>query len=585
MRTNTETPHPKPLTRHSRPLASTVIVTLIALFLTACGPGSDASPEQGIEPPPDTPILALEGRVGAEALRDAEARLARGEFETVIRDARAVLEENPDSGLAYEVIGWAELGQARFAEATEAFLQATAIEPDQSGPWTKLGIVQMEVGDTNGALTSFRQALQIDDTDRFAHQRIGLVYEFEGDRASAIDHLQRGLEGTDPAYVGVAVNLARLLNEERRYQEAIDTLAPRLPIESDAGPLAHLILGTAYVRHGEDELAAERFERAEELDPTLDEARLGQAMAMRGAGNPSESLALLDQILAARPGWSAAVAERGTTLLALERFEEARDAYTQVLEAGDASPEIYAHLSELHLAAGRPADGEAVLRDSLTAFPNNPYLQFRLGTYLASLTRYREALPVLEQARDQVPNDPNVLRALSLAHMRLGDSAAAAAMSGRLYELLPRAGEGLLYATQLEASGRVVQAQGVYREVIELQPDNAVALNNLAYLLSQSGELDDAESLARRAVAVVPDNGQILDTLGWTLHLQGNSSESVETLARAVALQPEAATLRYHHGVALASAGQGADSRAALTEALRLDPDADWAADARSRLE
>ena len=57
----------------------------------------------------------------------------------------------------------------------------------------------------------------------------------------------------------------------------------------------------------------------------------------------------------------------------------------------------------------------------------------------------------------------------------------------------------------LEATGRVAEAVRAYRRVIQLDPENSVALNNLSLLLSHSGgDLDEALSLARRAQRVEP---------------------------------------------------------------------------------
>jgi tetratricopeptide (TPR) repeat protein len=566
---------------------------------------------------PDTPVLALTGRPDADAFADAQERLARGDYAKVLEEADAVLAKNPKSGLAHEVRGSALLGLDRVSDATAAFRRATEVEPNQSGAWTKLGIVQMEGGDVEGAIASLRKAVEINDADRFAHQRLGLLYESRGDAPKAIEHFERGMRGTSPDYLGVAVNLGRLLGARGRHKEAVALLEPRLPM-SHSDPLAHMVLASALFATGRFEDARLRFERAGALDSSLTEARLGTAMALRETGDAERALRILDDVYAERPGWAPVVVERGKTLMKLGRsvaaataFDEyvalggdeaaaneyraqlqvmsaqpgkARDAYAKVLASGKADAETYAKASEVYLAEGDVKQGEQVLRDGLAKYPDNVYLVTRLGAYLAAVTRYDEAVPLFERARKAAPENAALLRMLALARLRRGDEAGAAEAAGRLYELARRPETGLFYAARLEALDQTQPAERVYREVLAQDPANALAANNLASLLGRGEQLEEAERLARQAAASVPGDGRVLDTLGWVLYRRGKKDEAVSTLDRASTLAPTAATVRYHHGVVLESVGRRTEARQALTEAVRLDGDAEWAKDARSRL-
>lgn len=563
------------------------------------------------------PKVSRAGRMGAESFDNLRSQMRLGNYAGIAEHARAVIETLPKSGLAYEVLGVAEFKLGRTGAAIRAFQQATSIEPNQSGSWAKLGILQMATDDLVDAETSLRKAISIDDDNRFAHQYLGLLLAYQGKTEAAIRHLQRGLEGTDPNYLGVAINLGRLLNEVGRYRQTVKVLAPRLPVTSDAA-LAHMILATAYFSTGRPKLAEQRFGRAWALDDGLKEAALGLAMAQREAGDGTASLELMNRLADMYPNWVAVYAERGETLLSLQRpseaaaafehyvalggdaanakkrmaryyvehaaLDEAKAIYVELVDAGHADPEVYALLSELYLSAGRADAGEQVLRTGMKGFPDSAYLHFRLGSYLATLGRYAEAVTVLKQAAALAPEDPATLRALSLAQMRLGESDAAAASAGQLYDLVPRSDVAIFYASLLQASDRPQTAERIYQHVLTADPDNALALNNLANLLAQRNQLAKAERMARRAIAVAPDNGHVLDTLGWILYRRDKQDEAAELLRRAADLEPKNATIHYHHGMALAASGHQSAADAALTSALHLDENADWASDARARL-
>lgn len=90
--------------------------------------------------------------------------------------------------------------------------------------------------------------------------------------------------------------------------------------------------------------------------------------------------------------------------------------------------------------------------------------------------------------------------------------------------------------------GESALAEAAYRRAVELDPANADALNNLAWLLlDQPDRLAEAEELARRAAAAGgPDPYLSLDTLGRVLRARGRCREAVETFTRGLDAAPAA---------------------------------------------
>jgi len=69
-----------------------------------------------------------------------------------------------------------------------------------------------------------------------------------------------------------------------------------------------------------------------------------------------------------------------------------------------------------------------------------------------------------------------------------------------------------------EALGKKTEAHEAYNKVLGIEPENALALNNLAYLNADSGQnLDQAMTFAQRAKQKAPDNPDVADTLGYVL--------------------------------------------------------------------
>lgn len=91
--------------------------------------------------------------------------------------------------------------------------------------------------------------------------------------------------------------------------------------------------------------------------------------------------------------------------------------------------------------------------------------------------------------------------------------------------------------------GRRVVAEEAFRKALELEPDAADTLNNLAWLLYEEKRLDEAEPLARRAALTkAPDPWMRLDTLARILVARGACEEAEMTFRHAIEAVPEGRT-------------------------------------------
>ena len=106
-----------------------------------------------------------------------------------------------------------------------------------------------------------------------------------------------------------------------------------------------------------------------------------------------------------------------------------------------------------------------------------------------------------------------------------------------------------------------------YQELIAQEPNNVVALNNLAWV---SGEIGDpkAISYAERGVSLSPNSAATLDTLGVLLMKKGETAKGLEHLSNAARLAPDRYDIRLNYARSLATAGQKDAARKEL-EALQ----------------
>jgi putative PEP-CTERM system TPR-repeat lipoprotein len=115
------------------------------------------------------------------------------------------------------------------------------------------------------------------------------------------------------------------------------------------------------------------------------------------------------------------------------------------------------------------------------------------------------------------------------------------------------------------ATNKLADAQRLYDQVIALQPRNAVALNNLAWVAGQLGR-GDAVALAERANVAAPDQPAFMDTLAMLLSAKGESARALDLQKKAVALQPNVPLFKLNLAKIQVAAGDKDAARGTLNE-------------------
>jgi cytochrome c-type biogenesis protein CcmH/NrfG len=93
----------------------------------------------------------------------------------------------------------------------------------------------------------------------------------------------------------------------------------------------------------------------------------------------------------------------------------------------------------------------------------------------------------------------------------------------------------------------VASAMVTYEEALQLNPDNYIASNNLAYLYLQKGDIDKAKKFGEKAVELEPNNPAALDTLAQIFVAEKDYEEALNLYDRAItdAMQNEEIYLNY----------------------------------------
>jgi len=109
----------------------------------------------------------------------------------------------------------------------------------------------------------------------------------------------------------------------------------------------------------------------------------------------------------------------------------------------------------------------------------------------------------------------------------------------------------MAWAKARARDGRLEEAAELYRELLEEQPDNVRALNNLGVLLDEMGDAEGAVARLRAAKGIEPRNQEVLGNLGAALGALGRYGEAEEELRLAYRIDPSNLQVRANLGILL----------------------------------
>jgi len=120
-------------------------------------------------------------------------------------------------------------------------------------------------------------------------------------------------------------------------------------------------------------------------------------------------------------------------------------------------------------------------------------------------------------------------------------------------------------ATAYQQQNDSKQAEAHYKAILADQPDNVLALNNLAFLYFQKND-PQAIDIAKKAYDKAPESAAILDTYGYILIKQDQAKAGLPILEKAASLAPKANDIQFH----LAEAYTANDNKQKAIEILEI---------------
>lgn len=202
---------------------------------------------------------------------------------------------------------------------------------------------------------------------------------------------------------------------------------------------------------------------------------------------------------------------------------------------------------------------------------NDPARNLRLTVFLGARGEMDEAIDLLEKSLDlNKPSD------FSRASILLSHNTMSEQQAKRLDAVIEKGVEKYeRHAALLQALAeirtrqtRYNETEALYREVLASNPDNAVAMNNLAVLLALQGiKLDESLELVSKAIEIAGPLGSMLDSRASVYLAIGEPEKALADLADAIA-DSESPVRLFHQAQAFHKAGKIEEAKIAMQKAL-----------------
>ncbi len=132
--------------------------------------------------------------------------------------------------------------------------------------------------------------------------------------------------------------------------------------------------------------------------------------------------------------------------------------------------------------------------------------------------------------------------------------------------------QALNLALQHQTAGRLPEAERLYRQILQADPEQPVALHLLGVLAHQVGENEMAVDLIKQALAVDSAYAEAHNNLGLALQALGKIEAAAAGFQRALAINPDFVEAHNNLGTALHDLGKLDEAAACYRKALDIAP-------------
>jgi putative PEP-CTERM system TPR-repeat lipoprotein len=417
-----------------------------------------------------------------------------------------------------------------YARARASFEQAMKADPTFMPAISNLANLDVAEQDYKAAKERYEEVLKHAPNDSQVWLALANLADRQKDIEGYRSYLEKAKRANDKN-VEVRQRLARYWLD--RNNSGLALAEAREGLAATGNKSFYEYIGMALAIQGDTQGALDTFERWSQDSPDSDVAWVRLAQAQAGAGKRRDALASVDRALAIAPNAiepmnlkMLLLAQQGNRdeALRLARLLQSRQPKSPVGFLGEAEV----------LSATKKYLEAAKLYEKVAQMTGQSQYTARAYQSYAAAGQASAGVLLLEQSLRAKPDD---------------------------FKLRHQLAQALINAN------RQKEAAEQYRLLLRLNPEDVIASNNLAMLLS---DLKDpgAVAAAEQAHKLRPENVVIQDSLGWVLVNNGQGARGIKMIKQAYDAKPDSPDFQWHYAKALALTGEPVLARHELESLL-----------------
>ncbi len=528
-----------------------------------------------------------------------------GKTREAVIEAEEAIKNNPDDLSSRRILGRIytrmigdpqakTVNEEMVKKAIDQFLAVTKKAPTDVESWLTLGRLYKLSQNSVDSEKAYKKVLDIDAGNEDALTGLALVYSDLGDTVRATELLRkvadknpslRTLEALSGAYeqmreYGLAAETLKKAMELRPDSPEIKrALATNLLLADQADAALKLfkellaedpkdvgaLLRISQIQRQKHDFpkAWEAAKMAREIDPNNLEIRYNEVTLYEAEGKLNEAITEMKEIIGPTPKRAVSPGERGNRIILLERLgvlyrqnDQPKQAVDTFRQIGELDPESAPRSAAQVIDTYRQArDLNKALEEADSAvkrYPNDRTLKMVRANVLSEAGKYDQAVTELKTMLDG-KSDREIHLTLAQTYEKQKNFVeveksidAAEKLSESKEEK-----EGIYFTrgAMLEKQKKFDRAEQQFRKVIEVNPNNASALNYLGYMFADRNmKLTEAHQMITKALELDPNNGAYLDSLGWVLFRMDKLPEAEKNLKMAIERTGKDPTVYDHLG-------------------------------------
>ncbi len=477
-------------------------------------------------------IKALEEIGDGKESNKSDALLAMAyardkEFERAFKIADRLVESGSNQSGAYNLRGEINIMAKNNEAAFTDFTKALELNSENLKALLNLARTNIIFGKYDLAKQQFQQVLDKRKNNLEAMLGMVKIARLNKDNLKIQTWLE-SINEVHPTHIASAGLLVTLYNGQKEQVKAL-AVARKLyqlyPKNADVIAL----YAEQLLKNGESKQAATYFKDAIAIakDNAKLYIRLARAYAAYGAND--KALKVINDGIKRLPKEIALYKAKVRVLMLIKKNDQALELAEELIKKWPQDPFGYDFAGDLYSEQSKYKKAEQLYRKTIALF-DNPQTRIKLHKLFVLDGNNEEAINILREwyKKDTKSQQLNAVLALNLQQL-----------------------------------GKSEEAIQVYEIMVANEPNNLVALNNLAWLYMEKGILDKAQQVGSRAYQVNPEMVAVLDTYGWILVKSGKIVEGEKLLQQAISKAPQDRDIRYHVAATLAQKG---DTKGAIIE-------------------